>query len=92
VTLYRYLERPSGFNSLLGMDQGRLRGFDRGGAFIASLGRLTLDTASPVHIDRGVLQGGAGVETPAGQDIVARPAAEPLGDIRHIGLARSLLF
>ncbi|MCZ7565970.1 MAG: hypothetical protein M5U08_21080 [Burkholderiales bacterium] len=30
VTLYRYLERPSGFNSLLGMDQGRLRGFDRG--------------------------------------------------------------
>lgn len=92
VTLYRYLERPSGFSSLLGMNQGRLRSIDQGGAFIANMGRLTLSTATPVRIDRGVLQGGAGVDTPAGQDIVARPAAEPLGDVRHIGLARSLLF
>lgn len=92
VTLYRYLERPSGFNALLAMNQGRLRAIDQGGAFIANMGRLTLNTATPVRIDRGVLQGGAGVDTPAGQDIVARPDAEPLGDVRHIGLARSLLF
>jgi filamentous hemagglutinin family protein len=92
VTLYRYLERPSGIGSLLGMTQGRLRSIDQGGAFIANMGRLTLNTATPVRIDRGMLQGGTGVDTPAGQDTVARPAAEPLGDVRHIGLARSLLF
>lgn len=91
VTLYRYLERPSGFSSLLGMDQARLRAIDQGGAFIANLGRLTLNTASPVRVERGVLLGGAGVDTPAGQEIVATPVAEPLNDVRHIGLARSLL-
>jgi len=91
VTLYRYLERPSGFNSLLSMNQGRLRAIDQGGAFIANLGRLTLNTIDPVRVDRGVLQGGAGIDVPAGQEIVATPVAEPLGDVRHIGLARSLL-
>ncbi|MCC6610440.1 MAG: filamentous hemagglutinin N-terminal domain-containing protein [Burkholderiales bacterium] len=92
VTLYRYLERPSGLSALLGTNQGRLRSIDQGGAFIANMGRLTLNTATPVRIDRGALEGGAGVDTPAGRDIVARPAGEPLGDVRHIGLARSLLF
>lgn len=91
VTLYRYLERPSEFSSLLGMTQARLRAIDQGGAFIANVGRLTLNTTDPVRVERGILQGGAGVDTPAGQEIVATPVSEPLNDVRHIGLARSLL-
>ena len=91
VTLYRYLERPSGFNSVLAMSRARLRAIDQGGAFIANLGRLALNTLDPVRVERGVLQGGAGVDIPAGQEVVATPVAEPLVDVRHIGLARSLL-
>jgi hypothetical protein len=45
-----------------------------------------------VRVERGTLQGGAGVDVPAGQDIVATPAVEPLTDVRHIGAARGLLF
>jgi filamentous hemagglutinin family protein len=92
LALYRYLERPSGFGSVVGGDRGRLRRIDQGGAFIANMGRLTLNTASPVRVERGTLQGGAGVDVPAGQDIVATPAVEPLTDVRHIGAARGLLF
>lgn len=91
VTLYRYLERPSGLSSLASVSQARLRAIDQGGAFIANMGRLTLNTTDPVRVDRGALQGGAGMDIPAGQEIVATPAAQPLNDVRHIGLARSLL-
>jgi filamentous hemagglutinin family protein len=92
LPLYRYLERPSGLGGLFGVQQARLRMIDQGGGFIASMGRLQLDTVAPVRLEGGFLEGGAGVATPAGRDIVRRPVAEPLGDVRHIGLARWLLF
>ncbi|MCA0404961.1 MAG: filamentous hemagglutinin N-terminal domain-containing protein [Proteobacteria bacterium] len=83
--------RPGGLNSFFAGSQGWMALQPFGGTFIAPSGSIAVQTLAPVAIEGGAFYASAGVENPAGENVIT-PAApvSPIPDHRT-GLFRGLL-